>query len=119
MFIQIPSHVIMAIRKPQTTERTKCLLWFGRRHVENFVRTGKANISKLGVSRSFRSDFHHSLHTGYIEINKEKGYILFRTLWDKVFVPPLPRDLVKLRGQNRNEFAAVTRDMLVRVWSIA
>ncbi|GFV74499.1 transposable element Tcb2 transposase [Trichonephila clavipes] len=31
--------------------------------------------------------------------------------------PPLPRNLVELRGRIRNEFAAVTRDMLVRVWT--
>ncbi|GFX03452.1 uncharacterized protein TNCV_4634641 [Trichonephila clavipes] len=40
-------------------------------------------------------------------------------LWDfiKKYVPPLPRDLVELRGQIRNEFAVVRRDMLVRIWT--
>ncbi|GFV83776.1 transposable element Tcb1 transposase [Trichonephila clavipes] len=33
----------------------------------------------------------------------------------KVFVSRLPRDLVELRGRIRQEFVAVTRDMLVRV----
>ncbi|GFX94368.1 uncharacterized protein TNCV_4294131 [Trichonephila clavipes] len=36
---------------------------------------------------------------------------------DKVCVPLLPRDLVELRGRIRMEFAAVARDMLVRVWT--
>ncbi|GFY74577.1 uncharacterized protein TNIN_376761 [Trichonephila inaurata madagascariensis] len=36
---------------------------------------------------------------------------------DKVFVPPLPLDLVELRGWIRNEFAVVTREMSVRVWT--
>ncbi|GFS81653.1 hypothetical protein TNCV_2440691 [Trichonephila clavipes] len=34
----------------------------------------------------------------------------------KLFVAPLPLDLVEPRGQIRNEFAVVTREMLVRVW---
>ncbi|GFV50539.1 hypothetical protein TNCV_4289381 [Trichonephila clavipes] len=46
---------------------------------------------------------------------KEKGYNLFRTQVDKLFIPALPRDLVELREQIRNESAAVTSDMLVRV----
>ncbi|GFY60483.1 uncharacterized protein TNIN_162941 [Trichonephila inaurata madagascariensis] len=35
----------------------------------------------------------------------------------KVFVLRLPRDLVELRGRIRNEFAAITKDMLMRVWT--
>ncbi|GFX54646.1 uncharacterized protein TNCV_793321 [Trichonephila clavipes] len=36
---------------------------------------------------------------------------------DKVFVSQLPRDLVELRRWIKNEFAAVTRDKLIRVWT--
>ncbi|GFW57984.1 uncharacterized protein TNCV_2741301 [Trichonephila clavipes] len=110
MFIQIPSDVIIEMRRPQTAEGPKCLLWFGACHVDNFDTQKRANISKLGVSSGFQAKFHHS---GYLEINKEKGYILFRTRWDKISVPPLPRDLVELLGRIRNEFAFLTRDMLV------
>ncbi|GFY37856.1 uncharacterized protein TNIN_426371 [Trichonephila inaurata madagascariensis] len=44
-------------------------------------------------------------------------FFLWGYIKDKVFVPPLLRDLVELRGRIRNEFAVVTRDMLVRVWT--
>ncbi|GFY39944.1 uncharacterized protein TNIN_84641 [Trichonephila inaurata madagascariensis] len=44
-------------------------------------------------------------------------FFLWGFIKDKVFVPPLPRDLVELRGRIRNEFSAVTREMLVRVWT--
>ncbi|GFX38086.1 uncharacterized protein TNCV_3836851 [Trichonephila clavipes] len=117
MFIHIPSHVIMEMRKPQATEGTNCLLWSGGRQFDNFVHTGKADISKPGVSSSFLANFHYSLHTGYLEKIRTKGYILFRASWDKVLVLPLPRDLVELRRWIRNEFAAVARDMLKRVWT--
>ncbi|GFX09601.1 uncharacterized protein TNCV_2029671 [Trichonephila clavipes] len=50
---------------------TKGLLWFGGRHVDNFVHTGKVDISKLGT---FQDNFLHSLHTGYLEKNKEKWF---------------------------------------------
>ncbi|GFS48496.1 hypothetical protein TNCV_2298031 [Trichonephila clavipes] len=33
--------------------------------------------SFLGVSSSFQTNFCHSVHTGYLEQNKEKRYILF------------------------------------------
>ncbi|PRD25588.1 UNVERIFIED_CONTAM: hypothetical protein NCL1_40502 [Trichonephila clavipes] len=73
-----------ANERPQTTEGTKCLLWFGGRPVDNFVHTEKADISKFGVSSSFQANFHHSLHIGYLEKNKEKWYILFRKRWDNL-----------------------------------
>ncbi|GFS76239.1 uncharacterized protein TNCV_4667841 [Trichonephila clavipes] len=97
------------MRRILITEDTKCLLWFGGHHVDNFVHGGKADISKLGVSSSFQANFDHSLNSGYEEKN-EKGYTLFWTRWHKVFVPPLPRDLMELI---RNEFAAIARNMLV------
>ncbi|PSN43404.1 hypothetical protein C0J52_26690, partial [Blattella germanica] len=43
-------------------------------------------------------------------------FFLWGCIKDKVFVPPLPRDLVELRGRIRDAFAAITRDMLARVW---
>ncbi|GFS40864.1 uncharacterized protein TNIN_259511 [Trichonephila inaurata madagascariensis] len=60
------------MRKPQVTEGTYFLLWFGGCHVDNFVHTGKKDISKLGVSSSFQANFHYSLHTG-----KKKGTFFF------------------------------------------
>ncbi|PRD36597.1 UNVERIFIED_CONTAM: hypothetical protein NCL1_08188 [Trichonephila clavipes] len=99
----------------ETTEGTKCFLWFGGRHVDNFVHRGKADISKLGVSSSFQDNFHCSLHTGYLEKIKKKGTFFFEPGGIKSL--SLPRDLVELRGRIRNEFGAVTRDMLVRVWA--
>ncbi|GFY00443.1 uncharacterized protein TNCV_1664821 [Trichonephila clavipes] len=44
-------------------------------------------------------------------------FFLWGFIKDKVFIKPLPRDLVELRKRIRNEFAAITRDMLVRVWT--
>ncbi|GFU38408.1 uncharacterized protein TNCV_2433771 [Trichonephila clavipes] len=106
------------MRKPQTTEDAKCLMWFSGRHVDNCVHTRKGNISKLGSSSSFQAIFQHSVLTGYLEKNKEKWYIFFRTRWDKVFVPPLPRDLVELRRRIINEFVAFARNMMIRVWTV-
>ncbi|GFV24978.1 uncharacterized protein TNCV_884441 [Trichonephila clavipes] len=60
-----------------TEELTKCLLWFGWRHVDNFVHTEKVDISKLGVSSSFQANYHYSLHTGYLEKIKKKGTFFF------------------------------------------
>ncbi|GFW20151.1 hypothetical protein TNCV_2320921 [Trichonephila clavipes] len=48
---------------------------------------------------------------------KKKGEKRIHSLSDFFFVPPLPRDLVELRWRIRNMFAALTRDMLVRVWT--
>ncbi|GFY46097.1 transposable element Tcb1 transposase [Trichonephila inaurata madagascariensis] len=59
---QILSHVIMEMRRRQTTEGPKGHLWFGGHHVDNFVHTGKADISKFEVSNSFQANFHHSTH---------------------------------------------------------
>ncbi|GFX49889.1 hypothetical protein TNCV_1031401 [Trichonephila clavipes] len=47
--------------------------------------------------------------------------LLVGLIKDKVFVPPLPQDLVELRGRIRNEFSAVTRESWCeygRKWSI-
>ncbi|KAJ4430355.1 hypothetical protein ANN_22571 [Periplaneta americana] len=37
-------------------------------------------------------------------------------IWDRVFVPPLPRDLQELKTRIREAAATVTEDMLKRVW---
>ncbi|GFX32634.1 uncharacterized protein TNCV_3705061 [Trichonephila clavipes] len=79
----------MEVPKPQKVQKALCGC-----HVDNFGHTGKADVSKLEVSSSFQANVHHSLHTGYLVKNKEKGHTLFRTRWDKIFVPPLPQDLV-------------------------
>ena len=44
-------------------------------------------------------------------------FFLWDFVKDRVFVPPLPRDLMELREQIREAFAAVTRDLLMRVWT--
>ncbi|GFY56645.1 hypothetical protein TNIN_9091 [Trichonephila inaurata madagascariensis] len=71
----------------EAPEGTKCLLWFGGCHVENFGLRGKADISKFGVSSNLQTNFHRSLR---LERNN-KGYIRFGTRWDKEFSSkPLP-----------------------------
>ena len=40
-------------------------------------------------------------------------FFLWVFVKDRVFVPPLPRDLMELREQIREAFAAVTRDLLM------
>lgn len=44
-------------------------------------------------------------------------FFLWGFVKDRVFVPPLPRDLMELRERIREAFAAVTRDLLMRVWT--
>ncbi|GFS78664.1 uncharacterized protein TNCV_3148481 [Trichonephila clavipes] len=112
MFIQIPSHVIMEMRRPKTTDGSVA----GGRYVDNFVLTGNVDVSKLENLVSFRLISTTPYTLGTQKKIKERG-IFFRTWWDIVFVPLLLRDLVELRGRIRNEFAAVTKVMLMRVWT--
>ena len=44
-------------------------------------------------------------------------FFLWGFVKDRVFVPPLPRDLTEMRERIREAFAAVTRDLLMRVWT--
>ncbi|GFW20152.1 putative DD41D transposase [Trichonephila clavipes] len=46
-----------------------------------------------------------------------RDFFLWVFIKDKVFVPPLPRGLADLRVRIRNEFPAVTRNMLMRIWT--
>ncbi|GFU34383.1 uncharacterized protein TNCV_1991671 [Trichonephila clavipes] len=54
----------------QTTEGPKCRLWFGGFNVDKFLHSGKADISKLGISSSIHFEFYHS---EYLEKYKENG----------------------------------------------
>ena len=44
-------------------------------------------------------------------------FFLWGFVKDRVFVPPLPRDLMQLQERIREAFAAVTRNLLMRVWT--
>jgi len=44
-------------------------------------------------------------------------FFLWDFVKDRVFVPPLPRDLMELRERIREAFATVTRDLLMPVWT--
>ncbi|KAJ4451225.1 hypothetical protein ANN_02685 [Periplaneta americana] len=44
------------------------------------------------------------------------GFFIWGYLKDRVFVPPLPRDLEELKTRIREAAATVTEDMLKRVW---
>jgi len=46
-----------------------------------------------------------------------RDFFLWGFVKDRVFVPPLPRDLMVLRERVGEAFAAVTRDLLMRVWT--
>ncbi|GFX78647.1 uncharacterized protein TNCV_30871 [Trichonephila clavipes] len=50
-----------------------------------------------------------------LALRMTRDFFLWGFIKDKVFVPSLPRDLVELRDRIRNEFAVVTRVMLVRI----
>ncbi|GFW21711.1 uncharacterized protein TNCV_2529101 [Trichonephila clavipes] len=116
MFNHIPSRLIMEMRRPQNSEGIFCLLWFSERNVDNLGSLERQIFQNLEYLVAFRSNFHRSLHTGCSEKIKKKGTFYFRH-WGKVFVSPLPRDLVELQGWMRNEFSAVKRDIFVRVWT--
>ncbi|GFX53720.1 uncharacterized protein TNCV_1596661 [Trichonephila clavipes] len=102
----------------KTTGGTLCLLWFGPHHYHNVV--GKCLNKYLlqhWISRTGRDDKALLKWPSRSPDMTPYDFFLWGFIKDKILVPLLPRDLDELREWIRNEFVAVTRDMLVRIWT--